>query len=885
MSTALGTAKVPTSAQAWRRMTADQKRRAAVAFWSNPGRSEEDVADAIALVSECCHLREKKVRNASPEQRAKWTALVDDPSERMATQLVRNYLISAEAPMLKDFLHTLNIPHEGCFISQDFELSTLQPEQVRSAAATLCANHEKSATGIYFRALMVEHCDVWAPLADFLDTETPSLESFTAHGPAVPELGETGAESFTTLDDLLTGAIIAAAAGAEGAFDEDHVDDVLDEVVELNAFRHKTLFHRGFTDVIFNRKLVLHGPAENENRRRWYLCGAIVAYARKAEHARIAQLFDAEDDVKAFGRELKPRSLKVAQFVFEALCHQGRPSAAAAFLAPEMIAYAGLFDRVMHWGTRTLRGSDTDGAYSLFELLNKSLEFCSDEAREALAQTIFEIQRRTAHCLRLKRQFGSARKILENLLKNPEAPERSAMLTDIAIMSAGFRGLMDIVIPETEVSSFVRKLEQIRPQLESALAESGSCFHAQYCLGVLLVTNQKDPATAADMLEPSVSNIMRQGSVYDFGGLLSRSQFYLALSLGETLNSSHISRSLDVFCKAVEAGFIPPSHLLKRYLEALLLASSEAACWAAELAVKRLKTGKAVLDSLVEADVAADSEPVLNALLDWACNESRPGKQRFCDLQKVLRHAIRGQKLQVAEKALDSLESLARSGTCSQRFVELMADPENFDPAWGPTDAAWAAVAVHEVLGNYREAAVILRTQFHACLSSGDQGSTLEAADILERIRGYGLASEELGDLDSRLKALLEREPEMNGHAPADVPVCITVVGGDEQQVRYDESLRETFQNGSGKVDLHFRHTNWSSNHGEQFEQMRPLLNRSDCVVVLRRIRTNLGRNVRRHCSSWIGCAGDSKSSIERAIRKAVGVARTRKVPATHIAK
>jgi hypothetical protein len=504
---------------------------------------------------------------------------------------------------------------------------------------------------------------------------------------------------------------------------------------------------------------------------------------------------------------------------------------------------------------------------------------------EVCAENIIVLRRRTAHCLRLKGQFGSATGTLESLLKNPAAPERSAMRTDIAIMSAGFRGLMDIAVPEKDVNSFITKLERIRLQLESALLENGSQFHAQYCLGVLLVANQKDPKTAADLLEPSVSNIVRQGRVYDFGGLLSRSQFYLALSLGETLNPSNMSRSLDLFTKAIEAGFVPPSHLLKRYLEALLLASSEAACAAAELAVRHLKTGKAVLDSLVESDVAADSEPVLNTLLEWACNESRPGKQRYSDLERILGHAIRGQKLKVAEKALDAMESLARSGMCSRRFVELLANPEMYDPAWSAADAAWAAVAMHEILGNYRDAAASLRTQFHACLGSSEHGSIIEATDILERIRSYGLASDELGDMENRLKAVLNREPEINEHASAGIPVCITVVGGDEMQARYDEPLREVFRNGTGKIELNFRHTNWSSNHGEQLEQMRPLLNRSDAVVVLRRIRTNLGRNVRRQSPVWIGCAGDSKSSIELAIRKAVGVARARKSRETNSGK
>src|SRR5262249_46851044 len=159
-----------------------------------------------------------------------------------------------------------------------------------------------------------------------VETTEPTLEDFAEKKAVSREVVVAGAESFTTLDDLLTSAIISSAAGVEGALGRDQIDDLLGEVLDLNTFRHKTLFHKGFVDVIFGRPLETHGPVENESRRRWYLCGAIVAFARKADDRQIEHLYDTEEDVKAFGREVSPRSLKAAQFVFEALCRQGRSS-------------------------------------------------------------------------------------------------------------------------------------------------------------------------------------------------------------------------------------------------------------------------------------------------------------------------------------------------------------------------------------------------------------------------------------------------------------------------------------------------------------------------------------------------------------------------------
>jgi hypothetical protein len=137
-------------------MTADQRWRAVVAFWGNPERREEVGALAIATIARGCRLREKKVRVAGSEQKAKWMILVPELPDVLATQVVKDYLMICESAMLARFLDTLRIPHHGCAISETFNFSGLQPERVREAAQQLQVLYEKSVTDIYFRALLAQ---------------------------------------------------------------------------------------------------------------------------------------------------------------------------------------------------------------------------------------------------------------------------------------------------------------------------------------------------------------------------------------------------------------------------------------------------------------------------------------------------------------------------------------------------------------------------------------------------------------------------------------------------------------------------------------------------------------------------------------------------------
>jgi len=160
---------------------------------------------------------------------------------------------------------------------------------------------------------------------------------------------------------------------------------------------------------------------------------------------------------------------------------------------------------------------------------------------------------------------------------------------------------------------------------------------------------------------------------------------------------------------------------------------------------------------------------------------------------------------------------------------------------------------------------------------TGSVRSQEEADEIISRIESYGLMEFDVYDLKKRLASVQ--------HTPSPIPftptsgdiVRITVVGGDERHAKYDKDLKTEISEWDKHVDVRFYHTNWSSNHGDQLSDMKPQLDKSDAVVILRLIRTNLGRNLRKYCPVWIGCSGDSRSSIRNAIRRAVYFCRTKK--------
>jgi hypothetical protein len=322
------------------------------------------------------------------------------------------------------------------------------------------------------------------------------------------------------------------------------------------------------------------------------------------------------------------------------------------------------------------------------------------------------------------------------------------------------------------------------------------------------------------------------------------------------------------------AGFVPPEHLLSRYLFSLSMINGDVAKRVAEIAARKLGASR-VLDPILETGAASQSEPILGSLLTWALDEQRSGKKRFRDLQRILEQAINGRHNEIASVALDGMELLAREDICTDEFLLLLENDANYHPAWSKSDAAWSAMALYERGGRLVEARTILQQEFHHTLADRPHGFLEQTADILDKTRRLGADKDELAAMERRLSEVQTQVPDMLiSESLHDVPVRITVIGGDERQARYDKAIVEGVRARFGAVELEFRHTGWSGRWGPEFDAMRATLDRSDAVVVLRLIRTNLGCRVREYSKRWIGCAGHSKSSIEAAIRVGVDLVR-----------
>jgi hypothetical protein len=854
-------------------MSPDQRWQAAQHFWTGKADIEPVRKDeAFAVIAKARGTREKTVRRAPIDQLTTWTAKILFLPTVLANTLVRTYLFHEHQKMIGEFLDSLGVPHTQGIVREEFDPAYIPQQTLIASASCLTARYGAEVTELYF-GYVIAQSDSWSEALRGIPSHTPTeTELFPSDDPIKIEQVAPGEDRLTNLDELVGQAIAATIAGSDGALDREQVEEVIQEILQANPHRDKTFYHKGYLDVILDRPIPSHFREENRDRRLWYLTGAIQALDDRADTTSLLKIFKSEN-LADLGREKKHRSMLGAGPIFKALCHENRAAAAASFLAPDMVFYVDLFHWTLEFGTSLLRKQEFESARSLFRLLDSAIQGLNAEQIASLGPHYFDLKRREAHCLRFQRHFKAATKILITLLDTDSAPERSAMAVDVGLMKEGFRGLLDVVIPEHDLHGFIDRLERIRPQLEAALSYAGDTGHASYCLGVLAVAKQTDPETAAEYLDKSVTSMLRQRNVYDLGHLLNHAKFYMGLARAEALNPSFAESARVLFEESITSGFIPPDHLLRRYFVGLSVINSDCAKRAAETTLSKLGAAR-VLESVLDIGAASESEPILSALLEWATDEKRPGKRRFHDLECILNHALAGNHKEIAAAALDGMEQLARDRIQPDRFLAILLQPGRFHPAWSPSDAAWSAVGVHELFGKDVDARSLLEQEFHRALAEEQYGFLELAEDILDRMRKLGADESGLIALEKRLAAKMRVRLDLAPTRRNEKPVRITVVGGAERQASYDRAILDVIAAETVAVHVEFRHTGWNGNWGSEFDAMRSSLDRLDAVVVMRLIRTNLGRAVRESANLWIGCAGDSKSSIVRAIRLGVDLAR-----------
>ena len=150
-----------TPSRLWKRMTADQRRRAAAALWSAEEAAGEQ-AQAVLLIAKHMKSRPKTVATFDAERKARAFAGMLDVPDDLAARLLIVYHLAEQRPMMAAFLDGLGIAHDHGLIED--ETARPDPDKIAPAAAALARAFPAGDVAVYLNTLLLQDPLAWAPL-------------------------------------------------------------------------------------------------------------------------------------------------------------------------------------------------------------------------------------------------------------------------------------------------------------------------------------------------------------------------------------------------------------------------------------------------------------------------------------------------------------------------------------------------------------------------------------------------------------------------------------------------------------------------------------------------------------------------------------------------
>ena len=724
------------------------------------------------------------------------------------------------------------------------------------------------------------------PPGDAVEAEVPREEDREPGPGGPPGRGWEPASregSLTTLDRVVKGALEDGARGTLGALNESEIDAAVAEFITLNGTRHESYFHPGYRDVLFGRDVGLSLRTEHPARLRWYWAGAVAAWAMRERWGRIAAQYDDNPVVRELATGSSAASAAALLPIVKALSRVGRSAEIGRSASDDaLLRQPRLFPELLAAATDLLRDGDAAHARHILEVLDRSGGVLEDRGVAPPRRDLLDARRRFAHSLRMLREHERARQLLEDLLEQDPDPNTHAMVhADLGLMQGRFDSLTDVALPDRRTAA-----ERVRDRLaggeehfrQSVREAAEYSAHGHYCLGVLALGR----AVSDDVYEEAERHLQRARTHFsetaDYpGSLVARANLYFGIAKAQQLSPDKLAHAADVTARAVRSGARFPSYLIGQTVEAFGLADDKSDLRRVAEAI--IETGgDEVLDELGGSETALDHCPALaDRLHARAADDNRRGDARAADLRAALRGFLHRNDPEAAGRALDGLEGLARQRVAVEEFLTLLADRTRYEPAWDLDDATIARARCHETRGEYREAVAVLRDLFHRLASWEGEAALDDASGILQRIRRYGIDRSEYSDMTSRYDALAadQVEPVAPGESARSARVRVLVVGGGEQQARTEEIARKRMRERHPHIRAAFVRTGWSANWERTLADVKRRMARHDALVIVRFMRTNLGREIRRHWSGpWRSCWSGGPGAIVDAVARAAAMAR-----------
>lgn len=336
---------------------------------------------------------------------------------------------------------------------------------------------------------------------------------------------------------------------------------------------------------------------------------------------------------------------------------------------------------------------------------------------------------------------------------------------------------------------------------------------------------------------------------------------------------------------AVAAGHRPSPRALLAVAIALDAHGSTAATAAVARVLDRVPNDPEALRLLAGlAGRRAPGAPRLAA--DRGRDERLPRRLRFDLLDAALTATSLGDEGLDLDRLVDDLERLvARSADADLdgRWVERLATDDALRSVLGADTLDLVRVQVLRRSGRVDDAAAVTRQLFHRALSGHVEG--VDPGDLLGLLGQLGAGEEELGRLQRLLPPACSPDPSTDEAPVSAHSARVLFVGGNETQARlWPGVVRAIDERYGGRVAVDWFATGWGSNWGASAHAIESRYPDADVLVLMTFVRTTLGRRLRRTAGEaglpWVACTGHGGASIERAIDRAVAVARSRDVAA-----
>jgi hypothetical protein len=147
----------------WKRMTAEQRLRAARAFWLDE-QATDDQIQAVLVIAQQKKFRPKFVLSLDTDRKAKHLAGLFSLPDALAARALVIYHLAEQREMMGAFLDALGIAHENGLIQDDGVKP--DPEKIKPAVAALKEKFPADEVTLYLETLVSQDPDTWGALRE-----------------------------------------------------------------------------------------------------------------------------------------------------------------------------------------------------------------------------------------------------------------------------------------------------------------------------------------------------------------------------------------------------------------------------------------------------------------------------------------------------------------------------------------------------------------------------------------------------------------------------------------------------------------------------------------------------------------------------------------------